>query len=347
MTASSFSILFEVQNNRTQVYMKFEKTGYHGLYFPDLKISLDGYHPCAEAVFVSHAHADHMPRNRSAKVITTPPTLDFMKRRGFRGAGEARPFGKIFENEQCRVRFYPAGHILGSAMIFIEWDSDSLLYTGDYRIPPSPASEGFEAPDHAGILITEATFALPIYRWKPYGELTEEIQNFAQNSLDDGFTPIFLGYNLGKAQELMHLLAPLGHPVMIHKAGYNLCDVYEKHGIDLGNYSAFDPNSCKGKILIAPSSALSKGFASSLSKTRIAYCSGWAANESRRTQLTADTLIPLSDHLDFFELIRFCKALSPRKVFITHTPNPAVVEHYLSNEGIDNSFLGVEAGTEA
>jgi putative mRNA 3-end processing factor len=326
--------------------MIIEKTGYHGLYFPDLRISLDGYHPDAEAVFVSHAHADHMPRNRSARAIATQPTLDFMERRGFRGAAEALSFTETFENENCRVRLYPAGHILGSAMTFIEWDGGNLLYTGDYRTPPSPATEGFDAPPQADILITEATFALPIYKWKSYRKLTMEIQAFAQESLDNGYTPIFLGYNLGKAQELMHILAPLGHPVMIHGAGYKLCDVYEKHGIDLGHYSVYDRDSCEGNILIAPSSALSSGFASSVSKIRIAYCSGWAANESRRTQLTVDKLIPISDHLDFFELITFCKTLSPKKVYITHTPNPAVVEHYLSNEGIKSSFLDLETDPE-
>ncbi len=326
--------------------MNIQKTGYHGLYFPDLGISLDGYHPEAEVVFVSHAHADHMPRNRKARAITTHPTLDFMDCRGFTGSGEPLAFGESFENNYCRVSFYPAGHILGSAMIYIESDSGTLLYTGDYRTPPSPATEGFEAPKTADILITEATFALPIYKWKSHEELTHEIHSFATESLNDGYTPIFLAYNLGKAQELMHILTPLGHPVMIHGAGFKLCDVYEKYGIGLGNYSVYDRDTCEGNILIAPSSAMANGFASNVSKKRTAYCSGWAANESRRTQLTVDKMIPISDHLDFFELIRFCKQLSPKMVFITHTPNPAVVEHYLSKEGIENSFLHLEADPE-
>lgn len=326
--------------------MKFQKTGYHGLYFPDLGISLDGYHPKSAYTFVSHAHADHMPRNRSTRAFASKPTLELMKLRGFRGKENPLKFGEPLETDNCRVTLYPAGHILGSAMIYIESDSGTLLYTGDYRTPPSPASEGFEAPDHADFLITEATFGLPIYRWKPYEELTFQIQSFANESLETGYTPIFLAYNLGKAQEVMHLLAPLNHPVMIHGAGYKLCSVYDDYGIDLGNYTAYDRETCKGNILVAPSSALSNGFASNLRKTRIAYCSGWAANESRRTQLTVDKLIPISDHLDFFELIAFCKKLSPKKVYITHTPNPAVVQHYLDLENIDSAHLEMEAEPE-
>jgi len=326
--------------------MIIEKTGYHGLYFPELNIAMDGYHPDAEAIFVSHAHADHMPRNRSAHVTATAATLDFMRLRGFRGTSTPVPFGEKINVGSAEVTLFPAGHILGSAMIYLEHDGGSLLYTGDYRIPPSPASEGFESPDSVDILITEATFALPIYRWKTYDELTEDIRGFVSDSLNDGYTPILLAYNLGKAQELMHLMAPLNHPMMIHGAGFKLCSVYEEHGINIGNYLAYDRDTCKDNILITPSSALAKGFASNLSKTRIAYCSGWATNESRRTQLTVDKMIPISDHLDFFELIRFCKELSPKKVYITHTPNPDVVQHYLEREKIDSSFLDFEMNME-
>ena len=326
--------------------MIIKKTGYHGLFFPEIGVSLDGYHPEAAYAFVSHAHADHMPRNKNTRAYATSATLDLMELRGFTGEKNTLKFLEPFEADRFRATLYPAGHILGSAMIYLETDQGSILYTGDYKTPPSPATEGFDAPDHADLLITEATFGLPIYRWKPLDELREEIQHFAVSSLEDGYTPIFLGYNLGKAQEIMHMLSPLKHPIMIHGAGYKLCDVYETHGIDLGNYSTYVRDECEGKILVTPSSALSKGFASNISKTRVAYCSGWASNESRRTQLTADKLIPLSDHLDFFELIRFCKELSPGKVYITHTPNPDVVQHYLDQEGLVSSFLHLEYEAE-
>ncbi len=326
--------------------MNIQKAGYHGLYFPELKIALDGYHPDADFVFISHAHADHMPRNRSASVHATPATLGLMELRGFRGRSNPINFHETLDTGRCTVCFFPAGHILGSAMIHIESDSGTLLYTGDYRTPPSPASEGFAAPESVDYLITEATFSLPIYKWKSHEELAEEIRNFAKDSLEDEHTPVFLAYNLGKAQEIMHMLASLGYPMMIHGAGYKLCSVYEKFGYDLGNYSAYDRATCEGNILITPASALSNGFASNVSKKRIAYCSGWAALESRQTQLTVDKLIPLSDHLDFFELIGFCQRLSPKKVFITHTPNPDVVQHYLQKSGIDASFLQLEAPSE-
>lgn len=322
--------------------MRLKKAGYQGIYLPDLGIAMDGTHPGAEYTFVTHAHADHMHRNRSVHTYASSPTIELMKLRGFRGESTTMAFGETVTTDRFSITLYPAGHILGSAMIYIESEYGSLLYTGDFRTPPSPATEGFEAPQQADYLITEATFGLPIYRWKSNEELADEIRTFASESLTDGYTPVYLGYNLGKAQEIMHLLAPLNHPIMIHGAGFRLCSVYDNFGYDLGPYQTYDRENCESKILVCPSSALSNGFASNVKKKRIAYCSGWASLEARRTQLTVDKLIAISDHLDFYELINFCERLSPKKVYITHTPNPDVVKHYLDKRHINSGFLNLE-----
>jgi len=322
--------------------MRLQKAGYQGIYLPDLGIAMDGTHPGATHTFVTHAHADHMHRNRSVHTYATRPTRRLMELRGFKGESTDLQFHEPLETDHFRATLYPAGHILGSAMIYIESEDGSLLYTGDYKTPPSPATEGFDAPGQADYVITEATFGLPIYRWDPISDLAREIRTFATETLREGYTPVFLAYNLGKAQEIMHLLAPLNHPVMIHGAGHKLCRVYEDEGIDLGSYQSYDRATCKDNILVCPSSALSGGFASNVKKKRIAYCSGWASLESRRTQLTVDKLIPISDHLDFYELINFCEQLKPKTVYITHTPNPDVVKHFLDERTINSRFLELE-----
>ena len=322
--------------------MKITKAGYHGILLPDLDISFDCSGASTRHTFISHAHADHMPRDRSTSLYCSPNTLKLMQRRGYKGQATTLDFGEPLETEQARITLYPAGHILGSAMVFVESDDESVLYTGDYRTPPSPASEGFEIPDQVDHFITEATFGLPIYKWDSHEKLAEEVRNFATQTLDDDYTPVFLAYNLGKGQEIMHMLAPLGHPVQIHGAGYKMCDVYEEAGIELGNYESYDRDTCEGNILITTTSAINNGFASNVSKKKLAYCSGWATREASRSQLTAHKLIPLSDHLDFFELIRLCEELNPRKVHITHTPNPDVVQHYLDERNINSRFLDTE-----
>lgn len=322
--------------------MNITKAGYHGILLPELNIGFDYSGTDAQHTFISHAHSDHMPRSSESSVYCTGNTFKLMQRRGYEGEATILDFGKILKTNHADVTVYPAGHILGSAMFFVESDEGSVLYTGDYRTPPSPASEGFSIPEQVDHFITEATFGLPIYKWASHEVLAKDICSFASASLEDGYTPIFLAYNLGKAQEVMHLLAPLGYPVQIHGAGYKMCDVYEEAGIDLGNYSAYNRETCEGNIIVAPSSAVSNGLASNVRKTRIAYCSGWAAREAARTQLTVHKLIPLSDHLDFFELIRLCEKLNPEMVHITHTPNADVVRHYLDERNIESRFLDME-----
>ncbi|MEX0610202.1 MAG: hypothetical protein WD016_09085 [Balneolaceae bacterium] len=323
--------------------LEIKKAGFHGIHLPQLNIGLDYTGAKAQHVFVSHAHADHIPRSTQATTYATRPTSRFMKLRGYNGEVETLSFNEPLETDSFKVTLFPAGHILGSAMTFVESDFGNLLYTGDYRTPAAPTTEGFQIPtSKVDYFITEATFSLPVYRWDSHEKLQKQLCDFAFDALQKGFTPVFLAYNLGKAQEIMFLLKGLNHPVQIHGAGYTLCSVYDKEGIDLGNYEAYDRDNCEGKILICPSSALNSGFASNIKKKKIAYCSGWAAMEARRAQLTIDALIPLSDHLDFFELIDLCEKVEPKKVFVTHTPNPNVVQHYLAQRNIDSEFLNVK-----
>lgn len=326
--------------------MNIVKAGYNGILLPDYNIGFDFSTPEADHIFVTHAHSDHMPYSSDTPVWCTRNTFRLMQKRGYQDEALIAEFGETIALPNADVTLYPAGHILGSAMIYVETDEGTVLYTGDYRTPPSPATEGFACPEQVDYFITEATFSLPVYKWASHEILAKEVQQFAIQSLDEGYTPVFLAYNLGKAQEVMHMLSPSELLVQIHGAGYKLCSVYEEAGIDLGNYEAYNRDTCEGNVLITTNSAINNGFASNVSKKRLAYCSGWAARESSRTQLTVHKLIPLSDHLDFFELIDLCKKLRPKEVLITHTPNASVVQHYLDELNIQSRFLDLEAETD-
>src|SRR5699024_8209032 len=101
----------------------------------------------------------------------------------------------------------------------------------------------------------------------------------------------------------------------------------------------YNQATCDGKILITTRRALNNGFAARAQKKRVAYCSGWATGTVGFSSDSCDKLIPLSDHLDFFELIDFCERLNPEKIHITHTPNASVVQHYLNNINIASRTL--------
>ncbi len=215
--------------------MNIQQNGYHGIHLPDYNIGLDSDSEQMDHIFISHAHADHVPRNRKLAVYATPPTAALMRARGFTGEITELPFQSPLEIAEATVTFFPAGHILGSAMTYVETPDGNLLYTGDYRNPPSLASEGFICPEKVDYFITEATFSLPIYKWKSHEVLFEEIRDFARKARKHGDVPVFLTYNLGKAQEVMMALEPLGLPIQIHGAGFPLCKVYESFGLNLGN----------------------------------------------------------------------------------------------------------------
>lgn len=326
--------------------IRIEKYGYQGILLPDYGVGLDVNDQVCEHVFISHAHADHVPRDRRISVYATAPTAALMRARGFIGSVKEIPFFEPIPIGNIRVTLYPAGHILGSAMTYIETPQGSVLYTGDYRTPPSPATEGFVCPEKVDYFITEATFSLPIYRWESHEVLFQQVRAFAQTAINACETPIFVTYNLGKAQEVMLALAQTNIPVQIHGAGYPLCKIYEDFGIQLGNYSRYNRSTVAGGVLITPMSTLDTAMVTGIRSRRIAWCSGWAALESRRSQMPIDALIPLSDHIDFFELIALCRKLQPRHVFITHTPNAEVVQHYLTQSGIASSPLGLRGDGE-
>lgn len=316
-----------------------KQAGYHGISIREIGIGLDGGTVDTPHVFTSHAHADHVPQAKNQHIYASPATARLMQKRGFNGNISEIEFYHPVDTDYARVTLYPAGHILGSAMIYLETEHGNLLYTGDCRTPPSPASEGFDYPANVDYLIVEATFGLPIYRWESHEQLFDQIRSFALNTLEEDTTPVFFGYNLGKAQEIMHALAPLNRRMQIHGAGYPLCQVYEEFGIDLGIYEPYNRETVNGSVLITPSNTRDFGMLNHITPKRTAYVSGWAAVEARRAQLNVDKLIPLSDHLDFFALIEWCKILQPRHTFITHTPNPEVVLHYLEQEDLPASEL--------
>ena len=332
--------------------MQIKSLGYHGIYLPEAGVLLDGSGMDA-CTFITHAHADHVPRNRHQAVYASPATAALMRARGYSGPVEEVPFGEpvpLPESEHTRVSLYPAGHILGSAMIFVETDQGSLLYTGDCRVPPSPASEGFQLPEAAvDYLIIEATFGLPLYIWPSHEILFRQIRNFAVSALNDGETPVFLCYNLGKAQEVMHALASCDPSVtvQIHGGGEKLCRVYEDFGLDLGCWEPYDHDTLSGKVLITPSSSLDSPMIRNLRKRRIAYVSGWASLEARASRLLTDSLIPLSDHLDFFQLLDVCRKLAPRHTWLTHSPDPGVALHFLRKEGLSCSSLDEERSDDS
>lgn len=301
---------------------RFERGAVH---LPELALWLDAHEArCAdEWAVVSHAHSDHIARHR--RVILTQPTARLLRQR-LGGQREERVlrFGERTEfSGPCggfALTLLPAGHILGSAMVLVEWSGGSLLYTGDFRLRASPACEPCDYTSARGCdwLVTETTFGRPEYVFPPTAETLGSLLEFCRDTLAAGATPVLLGWTLGKAQELLCLLSDSGLRVAVHASVLPLARIYAQCGVRLGTYENLDAKRSKDRVLICPPTFAQSAERAALGPCRLAVATGWAMDSSCKYRSGVDAAFPLSDHADFNELIEFVRQVRPRRVFTTH-----------------------------
>ena len=295
------------------------------VHFPELALWLDAHdaRSADEWAVVSHAHSDHIARHK--RVILTEPTARLLRHR-LGGQREERilRFGERTEFSGPRGDFaltlLPAGHILGSAMVLVEWSGGSLLYTGDFRLRASPACEPCDYIAGRGCdwLVMETTFGRPEYVFPPTAHVAASLLQFCRASLAAGETPVLLGWTLGKAQELLCLLSDSGLRVAVHEAVLPLARIYEQCDVRLGAYEPLDPTQAKDCVLICPPTFAQSPQRAALGPCQLAVATGWAMDSSCKYRSGVDAAFPLSDHADFNELIEFVRLVRPRRVFTTH-----------------------------
>jgi putative mRNA 3-end processing factor len=91
-----------------------------GLFAPAFDAFVDPHEPVARAI-LSHAHADQAIAGLG-DVWATPETISLYRRRHPEWNGTAREllYGETVEAGATRLSIFPAGHILGSAQLFLE-----------------------------------------------------------------------------------------------------------------------------------------------------------------------------------------------------------------------------------
>jgi DNA ligase-1 len=292
------------------------------LHIPELGLSLDPHEPQfgPEKVFVSHAHSDHVAAHR--EVILSAPTAKLMQARvpGQRhehilNFGETRKFGNGTKSFQ--VTLLPAGHIFGSAMALLEFEGESLLYTGDFKLRRGLSAEPCE-PRKADILIMETTYGRSQYVFPPTADVLNGIIRFCREALDNDETAVLLGYSLGKSQEILCGLADAGLPLMLHGSVYKLTQIYEQFGQCFPNYERYEAGSARGKVLLCPPNVINSAMLRNLGKTRTAILTGWAVEPNCRFRYQCNAAFPLSDHADFPDLLEMVKQVQPKKVYTLH-----------------------------
>jgi len=290
-----------------------------GIYLPEADLWLDPHFGVKRA-FISHAHSDHVARHELT--FCSALTQELMRvRYGVHESSSfhALPMREVFEWEGWQMRLFPAGHIVGSAMLHLTRMSDgaTLLYTGDYKLRQGLSSERCELLP-ADTLIMETTFGLPMFRFPPAADTITSMLKWVRETLDEGSIPVLLGYSLGKAQEILCALGEAGLPVMVHKSILDMTEVVAPLLGTLPSYRLFDPAEAKGHVLLFPPSGARSQAIRKLKVCRTAMLSGWAMQSGAKYRYQVDEAFPLSDHADYPELLETVETVKPRRVYLVH-----------------------------
>jgi putative mRNA 3-end processing factor len=317
-----------------------------GLYCPQGQFYIDPWKPVDRAV-ITHAHSDHA-RWGSKYYLCHHLTKPILQLR----LGD-NPYQTVEWNEPVlmngvKISLHPAGHIIGSSQIRVEYAGEVWVVSGDYKTENDGISGAFEAV-RCNTFITESTFGLPIYKWKQQAEIFSDIKNWVVENNAAGKTSVLIAYSLGKAQRILKPLAETGLPIFLHGAVFNVHEALTNAGIDLPAVQRVQPTTLKtetqGNIVIAPSGADGSSWIKKFSPYSVGVCSGWMQVRGNTRRRNADAGFALSDHADWDGLLQAVKATGAEKVFATHGFQ-ASFSRYLNEQGIEAAEVKTEYGND-
>jgi Cft2 family RNA processing exonuclease len=205
--------------------------------------------------------------------------------------------------------------VLGSAMAYVETDAgESFLYTGDFKTRKGLSAEAIDIPQ-ADTIVMETTFGRPDYVFPAFEETYQRIHAFCDRATREKKTPVLLAYSLGKAQELMKIVEGRSQALMVYKTIAPLNQVYASFGVSMPQTRPLDFLNMRESLVVMPPSVLKK---LPRKDCLVAMVSGWGMNDSAKYRYGVDEVIPLSDHADYPDLLKFVDAVKPKTVYTTH-----------------------------
>ncbi len=325
--------------NRTPL-LEFKK---NGIYCPIADIYIDPWLPVEKAV-ITHGHSDHarwgnkyyLAHKHSASILKTRLGEDIKL--------EVLEYGESLNVNEVKISLHPAGHIYGSSQVRLEYKGEVWVAAGDYKLENDFLSEPFE-PVRCNAFVTESTFGLPIFKWKPQEEVFTEINDWWKQNQDEGKTSILFGYSLGKAQRILKNIDLNIGPVYVHGAIYNCNEALINDGAPLPYFEKAgvlnNADTTKKSLIIAPPSASGTPWMKKFRPYRTAIASGWMNLRGAKRRRAVDRGFILSDHADWPDLLKAIEASEAKKIFVTHGYT-ASFARYLNEKGYEASEVSTQ-----
>jgi putative mRNA 3-end processing factor len=317
-----------------------------GLYCEPGGFFIDPSRPVPLAI-VTHGHSDHARPDHGA-VLASPETLAVMRARMGEGRAGRRQQpvapGEVVRHNGVDIRLVPAGHVLGSCQVVLDWQGSRIVVSGDYKRRHDPTCAPF-VPVPCDVFVTEATFGLPVFR---HPDAAAEVARLLDSlRLFPDRTHLVGAYALGKAQRLIALLRQAGwdRPIYLHGALIGLCELYEGLGVPLGPLAPVPAPAKRGgggllagEIVLAPPSAEATAWVRRLAEPVICAASGWMRVRQRAKAKGVELPLIISDHADWDELLLTIEQVQAPEVWVTHGRDDALC-HAMAQRGVRGRAL--------
>lgn len=307
-----------------------------GIYCPQAEVYLDPWRPVSRAI-ITHGHSDHA-RYGHRHYLTHHSNVPILRHR----LGEIQVQGVAWE-ETFRINgvtfsLHPAGHILGSSQVRVEYQGEVWVFTGDYKDEPDGVCAPY-VPVRCHTMITECTFGIPAFKWKPQQQVFAEINSWWQQNQAEGKTSVLFGYTLGKAQRILRYLDPAIGRIYTHGAVENMTEVLRPQ-LQLPQTRLIRPDTpaqdIRGSVVVAPPSAHGSPWMRRFVPFETGTCSGWMAFRGARARRSTDRGFVLSDHCDWQGLLKSIRESGASRVICTHGYTH-IFSRYLRELGYDAS----------
>ena len=240
-------------------------------YAEDMNYEKFAYNPAEiKFVFITHSHTDHIGRlpklfkeGFRGKVYASKPTIDMIWKAlpdnlkimieeaeregrepiwGLKDLEGVMALAEGFDYEVpidlgggIKAILHDAGHILGSAIVEIDFDNKKIYFTGDLGNPPTPLLQPPYFPTDADYAVVESAYGSRIHEDRASRKIL--LENVIKETMSKGGTLMIPSFAMERTQELLYELNQLiNHnqiprvPIFVDSPlATNLTEVYRKY----------------------------------------------------------------------------------------------------------------------